>query len=72
MTHRRAEPFMREEEIAQAIQERGLELEYLRELAAALGFADDEPWSDAVFLAIERATPEQRRAAALRTLRLSS
>jgi hypothetical protein len=62
---------MRDEEIAEAIQRRGLELEYLRELAAALGFADEEPWSEAIFVAIEAATPEQRRDAALRTLRLS-
>ena len=62
---------MRDEEIARAIQERGLELEYLRELAAVVGFADAEPWSVETFEAMERATPEQKRSAALRTLRLS-
>ncbi|HEX6069501.1 MAG TPA: hypothetical protein VFZ18_06740 [Longimicrobiaceae bacterium] len=62
---------MRDEQIAEAIQRRGLEIEYLRELAAALGFSDAEPWSEEIFAAIERATAAQRRSAALRTLRLS-
>lgn len=62
---------MEDQEIAAEIQRRGLEIEYLRELAAALGFADDEGWSEAVFEAIERATPEERRRAARRTLRLA-
>lgn len=60
-----------EEEIAAEIQRRGLEVAYLSELAAALGFAQEEGWSEDVFAAIESATPEQRRGAALRTLRLS-
>ena len=59
-------------EIAEAIQGRGLELEYLRELAASLGFDATEPWTEEAFAAIETATPEQRRTAALRTLRFSS
>lgn len=62
---------MRDEEIAREIQQRGLELEYLRELAAVVGFTDAEPWSVETFEAMERATPEQKRSAALRTLRLS-
>ena len=33
---------MNDEEIAREIQSRGLEIEYLRELAASLGFADSE------------------------------
>jgi hypothetical protein len=57
--------------IAAEIQRRGLEVAYLRELAAALGFADDEGWTEQVFEAMERAAPEQRRAAALRTLSLA-
>jgi hypothetical protein len=56
---------MTDEEIAAEIQRRGLEVEYLRELAAALGFAEAEGWS------AEVAEPHQRRAAALRTLELS-
>lgn len=62
---------MTDEQIAAEIQRRGLEVEYLRELAAALGFAEAEGWSEAVFDAIVGADPEQRRAAALRTLELS-
>jgi hypothetical protein len=61
---------MKDEQIATEIQRRGLEIEYLRELAAALGFAEDEGWTEEVFSAIERASPEQRRTAAIRTLRL--
>lgn len=60
-----------DEEIAAAIQGRGLEIEYLRELAASLGFDSAEPWTEAAFTAIDQATPEQRREAALRTLRFS-
>lgn len=63
---------MNDEEIAAEIQRRGLEVEYLRELAAALGFAEGEGWSEAVFDAIVDADPEQRRAAALRTLTLGA
>lgn len=63
---------MTDPEIAAEIQERGLEVAYLRELAAALGFAEDEGWSEAVFAAIDNATPRERRRAALRTLELAS
>jgi hypothetical protein len=62
---------MTDEEIAAEIQRRGLEVEYLRELAAALGFAESEGWSEAVFCAMEAASHEQRRAAAERTIRLA-
>lgn len=62
---------MQDEEIAAEIRRRGLELVYLGELAAALGFSADEGWTDVVFAAIEVARPEQRRAAALRTLELA-
>lgn len=62
---------MTDEEIAAEIQKRGLEVAYLRELAAALGFAEGEGWSEAVFSAIEDADSEQRRTAALRTLSLA-
>lgn len=61
---------MTDDEIAAAIQRLGLEVEYLQELAASLGFAPEEGWSEPVFDAIDRATPEQRRLAALRTLSL--
>ena len=59
---------MTDEEIAASIQRLGLEVEYLKELAASLGFSPDEGWSEDVFEAMDRATPEQRRRAALRTL----
>jgi hypothetical protein len=58
-------------EIAAEIQRRGLEIEYLRELSAALGFAATEPWTEEVFTAIDGATPDERRRAALRTLQLT-
>lgn len=62
---------MTDEEIAARIQERELEIEYLRELAAALGFAADEGWTEDVFAAIDAADPVVRRRAALRTLKLA-
>lgn len=61
---------MNDAQIAAEIQRRRLELEYLGELAASLGFSMDEGWTEEVFDAIERATAEQRRHAALRTLSL--
>lgn len=62
---------MKDTEIADEIQRRGLEVRYLQELAAALGYEEAEGWTMEIFEAIERASPEQRRAAALRVLRLS-
>lgn len=62
---------MKDQEIAAEIQRRGLEVVYLSELAAALGFAVEEGWTEEIFTAIESATAEQRRAAAMRTLHLS-
>lgn len=62
---------MNDQEIAAEIQRRGLEVEYLAELAAALGFASEEGWNEDVFAAIERATHEERRRAAMRTLNLT-
>ncbi len=61
---------MTDEQIAAQIQQRGLEVEYLQELAASLGYADEEGWTEEVFTAIEHATLEVRRVAALRTLEL--
>jgi hypothetical protein len=63
---------MDDREIAAEIQRRGLEIIYLSELAAALGYAMDEGWTEEIFAAIDQATPEQRRHAALRTLQLSN
>jgi hypothetical protein len=61
---------MEDHEIAAEIARRELEFVYLSELAASLGFADDEGWSEEVRAAIEHATHAQRRRAALRTLGL--
>lgn len=63
-------PEMTDQEIAQELQRRGLEVDYLRELAAALGFAEEEGWTEEVFLAIEVAELDVRRRAALRTLEM--
>jgi hypothetical protein len=65
------EPHPSDEAIAAEIQRRGLEIEYLRELAAALGYGAMDPWTEELFAAIDRATAEERRRAAIRTLRLS-
>jgi len=62
---------MTDEEIAAEIQRLGLEVEYLRELAAALGYAVEEGWTLTVFEAMDQATVDVRRRAALRTLMLS-
>ena len=62
---------MTDEEIAAEIQRLGLEVEYLRELAAALGYAVEEGWTLTVFEAMDRASTEERRRAALRTLTLA-
>ena len=62
---------MKDSEIAGEIQRRGLEVDYLRELAAALGYEEREGWSEAVIEALEKASPKQRRRAALRTLDLA-
>lgn len=62
---------MEDEEIAREIQARGLEVEYLRELAAALGYAVEEGWTMEVFEAMDVAALEVRRRAALRTLDLA-
>lgn len=55
-------------EIAEELAKRGLEVLYLQELASALGFADEEGWTEEVFEAIQQAGLEERRRAALRTL----
>lgn len=62
---------MDDQEIAAQIQRRGLEIVYLSELAAQLGFTFDEGWSDAVMAAIENASAQERRTAALRTIELA-
>jgi hypothetical protein len=59
-----------DQQIAERIAERALEEEYLRELLASLGFDPAEGWTGDTIAALETATPEQRRRAALRTIGL--
>ena len=61
---------MEDEEIATQIRERGLEEEYVRELMASLGYDPAEGWTMDAIGALEAATTEQRRTAALRCLAL--
>jgi hypothetical protein len=59
-----------DEEIAEQLQGRGLEEEYVRELLASLGFDPAEGLTEAAIHALDTAEMEQRRKAALRTLAL--
>ena len=61
---------MTDREIADEIAARQLEEEYLRELLASMGHDPGDGWTGAAIAAIEKATPDQRRRAALRTLAL--
>lgn len=66
-----SENHLTDEQIASEIQRRELEIEYLKELSASLGFSDQEPWTEETFRAIDGAPLVQRRRAAIRTLRLA-
>jgi hypothetical protein len=59
-----------DEEIAEQLQGRGLEEEYVRELLASLGFDPAEGLTEAAIHALDTAEMEQRRKAAIRTLEL--
>ena len=61
---------MTDQEIADRIAAHALEEEYLRELLASMGYDPAEGWSGETIAALEGATPEQRRRAALRTIGL--
>jgi hypothetical protein len=63
---------MTDEEIAEQLQGRGLEEEYVRELLASLGFDPADGLTEAAIHALDTAEMEQRRKAALRTLELGS
>jgi hypothetical protein len=63
---------MTDREIANEIAARCLEEEYLRELLASMGHDPAEGWSDHAIAALENATPDQRRRAALRTLEMGT
>ncbi len=62
---------MTDDEIGEKIRSRGLEEEYIRELMASLGFDPAEGFTNAGIDAIDNATMEQRRRAALRTLAMA-
>jgi|1186.fasta_scaffold1235899_2 hypothetical protein len=59
-----------DEEIAEQLQGRGLEEDYVRELLASLGFDPADGLTAAAIHALDTAEMEQRRKAAIRTLEL--
>jgi hypothetical protein len=59
-----------DEEIAEQLQGRGLEEDYVRELLASLGFDPADGLTEAAIHALDTAEMEQRRKAAIRTLEL--
>jgi hypothetical protein len=61
---------MTDEEIAEQLQGRGLEEEYVRELLASLGYDPADGLTEAAIHALDSAEMETRRKAALRTLEL--
>lgn len=62
---------MTDDEIGEQIRGRGLEEEYIRELMASLGFDPAEGFTNDGIEALDKATMEQRRRAALRTLAMA-
>jgi hypothetical protein len=60
-----------DEQIGEKIRGLGLEEDYIRELLASLGFDPAEGFTGASISALEHATLEERRRAALRTLALA-
>lgn len=60
-----------DEEIGERIRGRGLEEAYVRELVASLGFDPGEGFTMECIAALEHATHDQRRRAALRTLAMA-
>jgi hypothetical protein len=65
------EPELSDEEIGERIRGRGLEEEYVRELLASLGFDPAEGIGAQAIRALEEASMDQRRTAALRVLALA-
>jgi len=61
---------MTDEEIAEQLQGRNLEEDYVRELLASLGFDPSDGLTEIAVHALDTASMEQRRRAAIRTLRL--
>lgn len=69
--HTEMRAMMTDDEIGEQIRGRGLEEEYIRELMASLGFDPAEGFTNDGINALENATMEQRRRAALRTLAMA-
>ena len=59
-----------DDEIGQRIRDRGLEEDYIRELMASLGFDPAEGFTMQGIEALDKASMDVRRKAALRTLAL--
>jgi hypothetical protein len=62
---------MTDEEIAEQLQGRGLEEDYVRELLASLGYDPADGLTEAAIHALDTAEMDTRRKAALRTLTLA-
>ena len=62
---------MTDDEIGQRIRDRGLQEDYIRELMASLGFDPADGFTMDGIDALDKATMEQRRRAALRTLAMA-
>ncbi|HSU13382.1 hypothetical protein [Longimicrobium sp.] len=63
---------MTDDEIAEQLKGRALEEEYVRELLASLGYDPSDGLTEAAVHALDTASMDQRRRAAIRTLRLGS
>jgi hypothetical protein len=61
---------MTDDEIGERIRDRGLEEDYIRELMATLGFDPKDGFTVEGIEALDNATMDVRRRAALRTLAL--
>ena len=68
---RETRAMMTDDEIGQRIRDLGLEEEYIRELMASLGFDPAEGFTMDGIDAIDKASMDQRRRAALRTLAMA-
>ena len=63
---------MTDDEIGERIRDRGLEEDYIRELMATLGFDPADGFTVEGIEALDNATMDVRRKAALRTLALGA
>lgn len=63
---------MTDDQIGDQLRDRGLEEEYIRELLASLGYNPADGFTNDSIDALDNATMDQRRRAALRTLELAA